>query len=377
MRLRACLFVAATSALAVLAGLASAAPATAPALSFHWIQMVDSSHGYALSGEEAYHLLWTSDGGRRWIDVTPGKRTWHPLSTLSIFGQTRLFSRQLGSHTFAVVRSTDGGRSWRQSRPFSNPHAQAAGQPFALDARHLFLAVDEGAAAGSQGEALYTSSDGGEHWRLISETSWSRQRPRSLPLGCDKNGFGFATPERGWAGGYCAGGRPFFYRTDDGGHTWQYQALPAPRGCACDTSAPLFFSPTVGAVYVTGFAENGSPSAPTASVLWTYDGGRSWRGHVPQLGRVEQVSFANARSVWVTVQKQTTPASPVALLLRTDDAGADWRTIRLSFNADDYRFDALSATTAFGFKVGIYSNTLVVSHDGGRSWQTIHASLTP
>src|SRR4051794_36410139 len=89
-----------TVALGALAGLnGNGAAVSAPArISFHWIQMIDSAHGYALSGENAnaYHLLSTSDGGRQWRDVTPGKGTWHPLGPLSVFGQTRLFSRKLG-----------------------------------------------------------------------------------------------------------------------------------------------------------------------------------------------------------------------------------------------------------------------------------------
>jgi photosystem II stability/assembly factor-like uncharacterized protein len=354
-----------------------ASASSTPVISFHWLRMIDSERGYALSGDNpnAYRLLWTSDGGHHWADVTPGRGRIHPLSTLSVFGFTRLFSIRLGAHRFAVERSSDGGRTWRLSLPFVDPNGEAAGQPYALDARHLFLAVVEGAAAGSQGQALFTSSDGGLHWRLISHTSPSSKLRGSLPFGCDKNGFAFATPSRGWAGGYCAGGAPFFYRTDDGGHSWHRQALSAPRECACDTSAPLFFSPTVGAVYVIGFAANGRPSAPIARVLWTYDAGRTWAGHLPQLGRVEQVAFATARSVWITAQTQTTPASPAKLLLRTDDAGAHWQSLLLRFNADDYRFDALSPSTAFAFKVGTYSSTLIVSHDGGQTWQPIQASL--
>ena len=64
------------------------------------------------------------------------------------------------------------------------------------------------------------------------------------------------------------------------------------------------------------------------------------------------------------------------MLLRTDDAGAHWRTLALSFHGADYRFDALSSTTALAFKVGVYANTLIVTYDGGQTWQTIHASLT-
>lgn len=155
---------------------AAAGGGSTPAIAFRWLQMLDRSHGYALSGEnpDRFRLLSTRDGGRERADVTPGG------------GKTR---------------SDGGGRTWRRSLPFRDAHGQGAGQPFA---------VDEGAAAGSQGEALFASSDGGRSWRFVSATAWTRRSAGSLPFGCDKSGFGFSTPTRGWAGGYCAGGPPFF-----------------------------------------------------------------------------------------------------------------------------------------------------------------------
>jgi photosystem II stability/assembly factor-like uncharacterized protein len=361
---------------AALAGVGATATSPPP-IALHWLQMIDSSRGYALSGDDgdAYRLLYTSDGGLRWRDATPRGGTWRPLGPLSVLGETRLFSRRLGPHTFAVVRSLDGGRTWDESQPFEDPRGDGAGQPFALDAAHFFVAVDEGAAAGSQGEALYTSSDGARRWRLVSRTSWGHPSRSSLPTACDKNGFSFATPRRGWAGGYCAGGPAFFYRTVDGGRTWHRQLLPVPAQCACDTSAPLFFSTSVGAVYVIGFPSDRTNAAPIARVFWTGDGGRHWRpGTPPQLGRVAQVSFADARSVWITEHEHARPSSPVDILLRTRDAGAHWQSTKLAFNADGYRFDALSAVTAYGIRPDLSSNTLIVTHDGGRTWQTIRAT---
>ena len=181
-----------------LAVAAAAVPASAaghrsaaPAIAFRWIQMLDRSRGYALSGENAdsYRLLWTSDGGRRWSDVTPDGGKAHPSGPLSVFGHVRLFSTRLGQGVYAVERSDDDGRTWRRSLPFRDPHGQGAGQPFALDGRQLFLAVDEGAAAGSQAQSLFRSGDGGRSWHFVSGTSWDHPSPGSLPVGCDKSGF--------------------------------------------------------------------------------------------------------------------------------------------------------------------------------------------
>ena len=345
-------------------------------IAFRWLQMLDTSRGYALSGEDPrrYRLLETSDGGLRWSDVTLGGGTIHPSGPLSILGQTRLFATTLRPGVFAVERSDDGGRTWRRSLPFRDARGEGAGQPFALDSSHLFVAVDEGAAAGSQGEALFTSADGGRRWRLASRTIWNDPPPGSLPSGCDKSGFGFATPSRGWAGGYCAGGPPFFYRTDDGGVTWRRQPLPAPDGCACETSAPAFFSPTVGALSVSGFPSNGG--GPFVRILWTSDGGAHWRASDPPVGRSGDVSFADARDVWVTGQRRDSLRARFDLLALTRDAGRHWQTVTLPFDAGAYRLDALGGSTAYGFETAASSNVLVVTRDGGRTWRTVHASLS-
>ena len=102
-----------------------------------WLQMIDTVHGYALSGQDtgAYRLLSTSDGGRRWTDVTPGAGAIHPSGPITVVGRTtRLFSTTLRQGVFAVERSDDGGRSWRRSVPVRDARGQGLGQPFAVDA---------------------------------------------------------------------------------------------------------------------------------------------------------------------------------------------------------------------------------------------------
>jgi photosystem II stability/assembly factor-like uncharacterized protein len=369
--------VAVALAVSVSAGAAAAASRTAgshPA--FVWVQMIDTSRGYALSGQDAdaYRLLWTTDGGRFWRDVTPGNGTLHPSGPLSILGQTRLFSTKLRQGVFAVGRSDDGGRTWTRSLPIRNRRGQGVGQPFALDREHLFLAVDEGAAAGSQGEALYTSSDGGRVWRLTSQTTVSSTPPGSLPFGCDKSGFGFSTPSRGWAGGYCAGGNPFFYRTDNGGRTWHRQRLPVPQACACETIAPLFFSAAVGATAVSGFTTNGS-GRPLVRLLWTTDGGMHWSPSNPPVGRAEDIRFADAQNVWVVAQRRGNLRAPYNLLAKTSDRGRHWLVTKLPFDMNSYHLDPLSATVAFGWRVASASNVIVRTGDGGRTWIVIHAAI--
>ena len=341
-----------------------------------WLQMIDDVHGYALGGQnpDAYRLLHTNDGGRRWTDITPGAGAIHPDGPISILGRTiMLFSTKLRKGVFAIERSDDGAHTWRRSLPFSDRRGQGIGQPFAVDARHLYVALDEGAAAGSQGQALYTSSDGGHSWHFVSRTDVSRVRPRALPFGCDKSGFGFSTPSRGWAGGYCPGGYPFFYRTEDGGHSWRRQSLSGVAQCACEVSAPRFFTPRVGVLYVMGFTMNGG-GMPFLRVYWTRDGGTHWRASDPHAGRATgAVSFAGSRTAWVAANPPGGIRGPFNRLFRTSDAGRRWQTLKLPFDAEGYQLDAVSATVAYALRAVDGSSSIRLTRDGGRSWQTIRA----
>ena len=368
-----------TRVVAVAAALivATAAGATPAPLALRVLQMTDSAHGYALSGQnpDAYRLLHTDDGGLRWTDVTPGNGTIHPSGPITILGRTRLFSTKVRQRVFAVERSDDGGSTWHRSLLFRNAHGQGIGQPFAVDARHLYVAIDEGAAAGSQGEALYTSSDAGHSWRFVSGTNLNVQARGALPFGCDKSGFGFSTPTRGWAGGYCAGGGPFFYRTDDGGRSWTLRPLAVAARCACETSAPRFFTPRTGVLYVSGFAEGGS-GKPFVRVFWTSDGGAHWRGSSPRSNSTGAVSFADSRTAWFAAQPRGSLRAPFNRVFRTTDAGRHWQAVTLGFDARSLTFDAVSATVAFAIPEVDGTNKILVTHDGGRTWRTIHAVLT-
>lgn len=338
--------------------------------------MVDAVRGYALSGQnpDSYRLLRTDDGGRRWLDITPGRGKVHPSGPIGIFGpQTRLLATKLRAGLFAVERSDDGGSTWRQSLSFRDQHGLGIGQPSAVDARHLYVAVDEGAAAGSQGQALYSSSDGGYTWRFVSRTAGGQVAPRTLPFGCDKSGFGFSTPSRGWAGGYCAGGASFFYRTNDGGHSWRLQTLPRLAQCACETTAPQFFNGRGGVFSVTGFTMNGG-GKPLARAYWTQDGGTHWRPSAPAAGRIAgAISFADARTAWLAATQPGRIYGPFDRLFRTSDAGRHWQALKLPFDAEGYELDALNANAAYALRFVDGSSSIRRTKDGGRTWQTVRA----
>jgi photosystem II stability/assembly factor-like uncharacterized protein len=336
---------------------------------FVWLHMTSARDGYALSGQDYrhYRLLRTTDGGRLWHVAT----SINPSTAPDVQSSTILFSRSAGHGSFAVERSDDGGRTWTESRPVHTGLAGGAGTPRAVDRTHLYVDLGEGAAAGSEGEALYASRDGGRRWRLVTQTNVDRTPPGGLPFGCDKDGFGFATPSRGWAAGYCAGGSLFFLRTDDGGRHWHRQNLPgAPRNCSCATSAPDFFGRRVGAASVSGF-DNTRGAGPFARVYWTTDGGRRWRGSNPTSGRTGAIDIVNRNVVWL-FGRLAGNAPRFPRLFRTTDAGRSWHSLHVpvAISADD-QLDAVDATLGFATS----RSTLWRTTDGGRHWTAIDAVI--
>jgi photosystem II stability/assembly factor-like uncharacterized protein len=340
---------------------------------FVWLHMTSARNGYALSGQDylRYRLLHTTDGGQVWHDITPGNGKARPSGPPDVHGSTILFSRSLSRNAFAVYRSNDGGRTWTQSVPVRAPHVGLPGTPRAIDSEHLYLELGEGVAAGSEGEALYKSSNGGHSWGLVTQTNVNRTPPGGLPFGCDKNGFGFATPTRGWAGGYCAGGGPFFLRTSDGGRHWHAQKLPgAPKNCACDTSAPVFFNRHAGVVWTSGVSS--TPAAkPFARVYWTADGGAHWRGSNPTSGRTGAVDVVSRNVVWLFGRLAgNKPRFP--RLFRTTNGGRSWHSLHVpvAVSADD-QLDAVGSKLGFATSGTILWRTT----DGGRRWTRIHAVI--
>jgi photosystem II stability/assembly factor-like uncharacterized protein len=332
------------------------------------VQMVDASVGYAVGGKQTatvFELFRTRDGGRTWTNVTP--RGVHPTGPPAAYGRTVFFGAP-SRGAIVVERSHDEGRTWRRSLPLRDARVAEAGPVVRLDARRLFLALGEGAAAGSSAQSIWRSDDGGRSWRFVSRTDATGRRAGALPFSCDKAGVGFATRSRGWAGGACAGGPAFLYRTDDGGRTWRLQRLGGLARCGCETSAPRFFGTRDGGFSVVGFTTNGG-GKPVARVYWTSDGGAHWRATVPPVGRAGQVSFVDGRTAWLVGTARGVIGSPFDRLVRTTDAGRHWRNVKLPFDAQNYRLDAVSATVAFA--VGQARAALLRTTDGGRTWRSV------
>ncbi len=299
-----------------------------PVRAFH---MLSGTEGWVLTHSR---VLLTSDGGRRWADVTP--------AGLSLLPQRAVFFVD-GSHgwvagadtpvfgpwTARVFRTVDGGRTWQPATlGLSRPPAfgyESVALDF-LDRRHGWLALGLGGNANfDYGAELFHTQDGGATWTQVSPV------PASF-------GFEFVNPDDGWAVGGPA--VQSLYRTKDGGRSWHRVRLPpAPlRRKPLQTllGLPEFFSPQEGVleacfivrgpmevVTLTGLK---GPSERNYVVFYrTADGGNSWEPTTPLTGPDfrDQVVLVTA----ATPDASTWVLAPRELLHVTSDAGRSWHTI--------------------------------------------------
>ncbi len=327
-----------------------------------------------MEGGIAVALLRTQNGGSLWHDVTPPGQavssggpglSWFALDSESAWVVTN------GPAGEVVMRTTDGGAAWQTGAPF---HVSAAasgaggGQLFFVSAEDGWLMTSDGAAAGSQAVTIYMTKDGGDTWKRVSTTAGGSG---GLPFGCDKTGISFATTSVGWVTGVCAGGRPFLYKSSDGGNTWSRQTIASPTGgvnCQCDVSPPAFAGgSSVGYLLV---AEPTGAGAETDAVYVTADRGRTWTMHpLPQT---------------VSALDPVTPAMVVASsggpsphLWQTGNGGASWTQSAGDLPAQKSpQLDFVKPAVGWALGGPAAAPALYSTVDGGKTWTRLQTLLT-
>ncbi len=235
------------------------------------VDFVSATEGWGIAARAADgslvgDLVHTDDGGMTWSLVGDAAN--------SICASDRMLVAGAGSR---VLRSTDGGATWTPL--FEAPNARTTWMAaFVQCAGSSIWALFQGdAAAGSQGYAVSTSSDGGSSWRPVVIAP--------LLAGSDPAFDGLAELDA-YAG-------PFAAVTPS-------EAVFLGQCPACDPQ------------HVT--------------VLRTEDGGRSWQRHVINGFVPTGLAFADARHGWMTTQLGGYPGRHAAILATTD-GGRSWHPV--------------------------------------------------
>lgn len=182
------------------------------------LDFVDPSTGWVLAElpTHDFAVLHTTNAGRSWTQQLTG-----PDGDLGEYAQ--FFDRLHGVLVLlgpqaVMYRTQDGGRTWSRD-DLQEIGGNVISAEF-LDAQHGWLLVPaQPDLRGMPREALYRTSDGGTTWVDLGD-----------PVTSDEWAFrvAFADPMRGWL--YSCSSGAHAYATDDGGASWRTVALPAPRG---------------------------------------------------------------------------------------------------------------------------------------------------
>ena len=334
-------------------------PANAPGLTGIW--MVSAADGWATGPAGIYH---TSDGGRRWQDVTPagvGLSSGHP----AFLGDAAwVFSAQACS----VFATTDGGAHWSHSAPLVPADAGT------LSRLQCTLPVEMAFSNGQSGllgfgppamqmamTALYATTDGGTSWHLVTRTP-----PVLMFASLGAALFAGDSPDPG--GQYTPGPAPGIpWLSSDGGGNWSVAPVRYP-------TAVHLGAPGVMPVQIVGAGSAGG----TALIAMTYgqslwlervgDGGSLWTAPGPTLPLTgtPRVSVVSASAAFVLM---------AGTLSATLDGGAAWTRVaaRPALAAGD-RISFVSATQ--GWALDPTARTLWTTTDGGRLWTALPYRLT-
>lgn len=242
-------------------------------------------------------------------------------------------------HFGYVIRTTDGGRSWRGD----SVKQQNAGC-------HLewvqFLDENLGYCSGPCG--IYKSVDGGHTWT-------TDLRPDSVSIW----GGWFRNTTEGWVTGGGTCGRNVFLRTVDGGMNWTKFVDSSEKNSKM--ADPLWLPGfPAGVVYAVG-----------SGLIWmSDDDGATWAPHV-RTGATspwhEELAM-NGASIFVpgsgTTCEGGTGGGAGGGVRTTDNNGTTWR----DFNTGQQMFGAYLVTPRIGWASG-YNRSVYYTGDAGNTWE--------
>jgi photosystem II stability/assembly factor-like uncharacterized protein len=345
-----------------------------------WAVAVDRN-GYPVA------VVRTVDGGRVWRDAGPPE--WPGPSGLA--SRAAFYTAADAWVTWnnpwrraqpVTYQTTDGGRTW--ARMGSIPMATLGpSAPDMVTGQLGWVTAGLGVAAGSSGIAIFRTADGGARWQLVELTDYNRHTPGAIPFGCDKGFAVFSSATTGWVTGACAGGRPAFWVSHDGGRTWRYQPLPSPSGhklagCQCFLTVPVFISPRDGALWGSGIP---APRAPLAAAYLTHDGGRTWTPVRLPGGRVplQTPDFVDGQHGFVLAGRLAGPwrVARNVRLYATTDGGATWLPRSASPLLTQATLDFVTPTVGFAtfISYGPPRSYLLETSNGGATWTSVPARL--
>jgi photosystem II stability/assembly factor-like uncharacterized protein len=349
------------------------------------IHMIDANTGWAIGGLGSIlgdHVLFTTNGGSTWKDVTPAEAEavdGHKAA-VGYFqdAQTAWVTYAMGGGTPVptqpvVWHTTDGGATWTASQYLDVTGLSEIYVPTDLQfiaRQNGWLLVHVGVGMNHDYVVLYRSVDGGASWSRIQDP----YNDTSSIMSCTKTAMLFTDATHGWLTGDCRGVKAgvLLFKSTDAGSTWQSVTLPAPASApglfdvnssvACGSYNPFFFSNDLGHLSVNCTNFSSQTTTSTYYIYTTQNGGSSWTSATYPGAALY---FFSADTGWVLSNK----------IQRTTDGGANWKAISdVTWTA---QMDFISEQIGWGVARSGDQVALVKTDKGGATWTVLTPTVGP
>jgi photosystem II stability/assembly factor-like uncharacterized protein len=318
---------------------------------------IDSTNSAILYAGGWGNVFKSTDAGGSWKDVTT--EPWNRVSALAIDPSNH---RVVYAGTDrGVAKTIDGGRTWRMVN--SGLYDAVTRGRYGEGVASLVIdAHDPTTVYATKQGALFKTTDGGSHWRILGPPSIRTGRfPRGV---VDIYGYQVAaaidpdnaqTIYASWNYAYSNRGPAlYFYKSVDGGDHWQ---RIEPHGLRLISLWSLTVD-AAGTLFAVPETNGGSPP----SVVKSTDGGVTW-----------SAAGALSATPWgLELDSGSLYASTSAGLFRTDDEGVTWQPEGRGANlpGGSVVTDPRNPSTVYGMGDGV-----VKSLDGGRTWAAADRGL--
>ncbi|WUS35247.1 oxidoreductase [Streptomyces sp. NBC_01255] len=279
---------------------------------FRGLAAVDRRTAWAAGSKGT--VLRTTDGGRSWRDVSPPGAGELEFRDVEAFDARRAVVLAIGEgEASRLLRTEDGGATWTESFRNTDPRAFYDCVTF-FDRRH-------GLAMSDPVDGKYrilSTGDGGRTWRVLPSAGMPDALPGEAGFAASGQCLVSSGPRDVWlaTGG---GATARVLHSADRGLTWTATATPIPAGDPARGVFGLAFRDRTHGIAVGGDYRKDQPSPRAAAV--TRDGGRTWHASdaPPPAYRSGVAWLPHSRSAALAVGPTGTDL--------TTDAGRTWRTI--------------------------------------------------
>lgn len=259
-------------------------------------------------------VLRTTDGGTSWRNVSPPGAADLQFRDVEAFDARHAVVLAVGEgEASRVYRTDDGGATWTES--FRNPDPRAFYDCLAFFDRRHGLAVSDPVDGRFR---ILSTGDGGRSWRVLPADGMPAALDGEAGFAASGQCLVTAGPKDVWlaTGG---GARARVLHSADRGLTWTAADTPLPAGDPAQGVFALAFRDRAHGLAVGGDYRPGE-SSPRAAAI-TADGGRTWRPAAapPPAYRSGAAWLPHSRTAALAVGPTGTDL--------TTDGGRTWRTV--------------------------------------------------